>query len=227
MHGSKTISPPSRENRGRFLHKWSITLRWDNSEVAKRVGVSTRMISAIKSGAQDMKDSRWRLFVHEALSEIHKMPNPEIVVVVTETQEPLDFVSSDNYAGIALSDDGKTGIIASYSTDRLSGAPEVHRQFFPVEPNKHLFAACDRWEAARREDYGNSVALQMNRWLMTSILKGELNNPELIDLKAAIREVSDELRRAVDAPEEERQRLAKKRDVAVARLIEAVAKAEN
>ena len=205
--------------------KWRTTLGWNVGEAAKRVGVSTRTISAIESGAQVMPDSRWRLFVHEVLAVIQHDHATEMVVVISEQQAPLDVVSSDNYAGLALGDDGETALIASYSVNRLSGAPEVHRQRFLVKQNAHVIRATDRWEAARQEATPNGAAFEMQRWLMRRVLEGELANPELIQLKAAISDAKTKLDQAEDASEEVRVQLMRKLDVAIADLLEAVAKA--
>lgn len=215
--------PP--EDRGKLMLKWRTTLGWNIGEAAKRVGVSTRTISAIESGAQVMPDSRWRLFVHEVLAEIHRNHAPEMVVVLSEEQAPLDVVSSDNYAGYALGDDGETALIASYSVSRQSGAPEVHRQRFLVKPNAHVIRAIERWEAARQEATSDRAAFQMQSWLMRRVLEGELRNPELTRLKAAISEAKAEIDRAGEASEEVRTQLMRKLDVAIADLMEAVAKA--
>lgn len=212
------------EDRGKLMLKWRTTLGWSVGEAAKRVGVSTRTISAIESCAQVMPDARWRLFVHEVLAEIPYDHTPQIVVVLTEQQALLDVVSSENYAGYAISDDGQTALIASYSINRLSGAPEVHRQRFPVKPNSHVFRAIERWEAVRQGATSDQAAFQMQRWLMRRILQGELSNPKLTQLKAAINDAKTELEQAGDATEEVRTQLVRKLDVAVANLMEAVAK---
>jgi DNA-binding XRE family transcriptional regulator len=213
------------ENRGKLVLKWRTTLGWSIGEAAKRVGVSTRTISAIESGAQVMPDSRWRLFVHEVIASIQKKHVPDMVVVLSEQQAPLDVVSIDNYAGYALGDNGETALIASYSVNRQSGAPEVHRQRFPIKPNAHVICAIERWEAVRQEETSDRAAFDMQRWLMRRVLEGELRNPELTSLKAAISEAKAELEQANDESAEVRSQLIHKLDVAIADLMEAVAKA--
>jgi transcriptional regulator with XRE-family HTH domain len=215
------------EERGKLVLKWRTTLGWNVGEAAKRVGVSTRTISAIESGAQVMPDSRWRLFTHEVLAEINREHRHEMVVVLSdwEPQTPLDVVSSDNYAGYALGDDGETALIASYSINRQSGAPEVHRQRFLVKSNPHVIRAIERWEAARQEATPNRAAFEMQRWLMRRVLAGELRNPELTQLKAAINEATEKLDQASNESAEIRTQLMRKLDVAIADLMEAVARA--
>lgn len=212
------------EDRGILLLKWRTTLGWNVVEAAKRVGVSTRTISAVESSSQVMPHSRWRLFVHEVLAEINRDHFAEMVVVVSEQQTLLDVVSKDNYAGYALSDDGKTGLIASYSINRLSGAPELHRQRFLVKENPDVIRAIERWEADRQEASPDRAMFEMQRWLMRRVLKGELENPELTRLKMAINEAKAELERANNTSEEVRTQLMHKLDVAIADLMEAVAK---
>lgn len=225
------IQSVAPESRGKLMLKWRTTLGWNVGEAAKRVGVSTRTISAIESGAQIMQDSRWRLFVHEVLAEITSARYPEMVVVLSKQQTPsdlqipLDVVSSDNYAGYAISDDGKEGLIASYSVNRLTGAPEVHRQRFFVEPNLHVIRAIERWEAARQEATPDRTSFEVQRWLMRRVLKGELHNPELIQLKEAIAVAKAELDQASEASDAVRAELIHKLDMAIADLMEAVAKA--
>ncbi|WP_405123524.1 hypothetical protein ACI514_08410 [Pseudomonas sp. M20] len=212
------------EDRGKLVLKWRTTVGWSVGETAKHVGVSTRTISSVESGAQVMSDSRWRLFVHEVLAELNH-ENEQVVVVLSEQQSPLDVVSSGNYAGYAISDDGATALIASYGINRLSGAPEVHRQRFQVKSNPHVIRAIEKWEAASQGAAQDHAAFQMQRWLMRRVLKGELNNPELTQLKAAINDAKGELEKASGEPEEVRAQLARKLDLAIADLMEAVAQA--
>lgn len=212
------------EDRGKALLKWRTTLGWSVSEVAEKIGVSTRTISAVVSGAQVMPDSRWRLFAHEVRAAILRSHAPEIVVVLSTQGTPLDVVSSENYAGYALDDDGRTGLIASYSVNRVTGAPEVHRQRFPVGSNMHVIEAIERWEDARLDAGPERAALEMHRWLMRRILKGELGKPELTPLKAAVSQAKAELEQAVGASQEVRDQLLRKWDAATAALMEAVTK---
>lgn len=222
MSNVQEVNP---RQRSKLILKWRTTLGWNVAETAKRTGVSTRTISAIESEAQVMPEPRWRLFVHEVLAEIDRRHASDIVVVVNEQQIPLDVVSSDNYAGYAVSDDGETALIASYSVNRLSGAPEVHRQPFLVRPNVHVLCAIERWESSRLEETPNRPAFEMQRWLMRRVLEGELRNPELTRLKIKINDLKAELDQAGDASEEMRTQLMQKLDVAIADLMEAVAKA--
>ncbi|OPB06461.1 helix-turn-helix domain-containing protein [Pseudomonas synxantha] len=213
------------EDRGRLVLKWRTTAGWSVGETAKRVGVSTRTISAVESGAQVMSDSRWRLFVHEVLAELNHSNQVQVVVVLSEQQLPLDVVSSGNYAGYAISEDGETALIASYSINRVSGAPEVHRQRFSVKSNPHVIRAIEQWEAASQGNAQGNAAFQMQRWLMRRVLQGELSNPKLTDLKAAINDAKGELEKANKEPEDVRAKLARKLDLAIADLMEAVAQA--
>lgn len=224
MLNDQSVAP---EERGKLLLKWRTTLGWNIGEAAKRIGVSTRTISSIESGAQIMTDSRWRLFVHEMIDEIERGAFPELVVVISNSkmQVPLDVVASSNYAGFAIGEDGKTAMIASYSINRVSGAPEVHRQSFFVESNQHVMRAIERWEGARQVESSDRSAFEMHRWLMRRVLEGELANPKLITLKAAIREAKAKVDQADDASEEVREQLMNKLDAAVTDLMEAVAKA--
>lgn len=213
------------EDRGKSVLKWRTTLGWNIGEAAKRVGVSTRTISAVESGAQIMPDSRWRLFVHEVIAELGHDDALQMVVVLSEQQLPLDVVSSGNYAGYAISDDGTTALIASYSVNRLSGAPEVHRQRFHVKSNPHVIRAIEQWEAASQGAAQDHAAFQMQRWLMRRILKGELNNPELTQLKVAINDAKVALESAHSEPDDVKAQLARNMELAVADLMEAVAQA--
>lgn len=221
MSNPNDVTP---EDRGKLVLKWRTTIGWNIGEVAKRVGVSTRTISAIESAAQVMPEPRWRLFVHELIEEIDRDQSAEIVVVLGAQQVPIDVVSSENYAGYALADDGKTGVIASYSVSRLTGAPEMHRQRFLVQPNKHVIDAAERWEYARQDATPDRAAFEMQRWIMRRVLKGEIENPRLEPLKAAIRLAKEKLDMASGASDEIRAQHMRELDTAVANLMEEVAK---
>lgn len=218
----QTVAP---EGRGKLMLKWRTTLGWNVGETAKRVGVSTRTISSIESGSQVMPDARWRLFFHEVLAEIQRDEAPDCVVVLSDRQTPIDVVSSDNYAGYAISDDGRRALIASHSINR-KGAPELHRQEFLVEFNRHVIRAIDRWEAARQDEVSGHeyAAYEMQRWLMRRVLHGELGNPRLTLLKVAINDAKAELEQASSAPDDVRSELMKKLDLAIAELMEEVAR---
>jgi len=212
-------------DRGKLLLKWRTTLGWSVAEAAKRAGVSARTVSAIESGAQPvMSESTWRLFAHEAVAEINRVPQT-VVVVASDGITPLDVVSDHGYIGHALADDGRTAIIASHTINRLTGQPDVYRTRFDVERNRHVLRAVDRWEERLYESTDQRLALQTQRWLMRRSLKGELRNPQLRLLKDKIAEINAELDKAVDAPEEVRKQLIRQLDLAIADLMEAVAQA--
>jgi transcriptional regulator with XRE-family HTH domain len=221
----------SAEKRGEALKRWRTPLGWGVSDVAKILDVTERTISSWESGVADMPDGRWRLFAHEVLARISAIAAGEeddqrdVVLLVSSEQAPLDVVSNLNYAGYVISDDGQEGIVASYSISRLTGAPAVHRQRFPVGPNKSVISAFDRWEREAREGSMNLAAFQMERWVMRRVLAGELQNPNLIAKKEAVANASAAVDRAVDAPEEQRQPLMRALDEAIAELMEAVAQA--
>ncbi|RJG08651.1 XRE family transcriptional regulator [Pseudomonas cavernicola] len=222
MSEAQAVAP---EGRGKLMLKWRTTLGWSVGEVAKRVGVSTRTISSVESGSQIMPDARWRLLVHEVAAEVQRGDSLDCVVVLGERQTPIDVVSSDNYAGYTVSEDGRTALIASHSINR-QGTPELHRQRFSVELNHHVIRAIERWETARQEEIPSNqrAAYDMQRWLMRMVLKGELNNPNLTKLKAAINDAKSELEHATDEPEDVRLKLMNKMDRAIAELMEEVAK---
>ncbi|MDD2811119.1 hypothetical protein [Rhodoferax sp.] len=210
--------------RGTLVHKWRNLLALSVKEMAEIIETTTRTVSAIESGAQPMSDVRWRFFVTRVETELFDTRPAELVVVTSAEQVPLDVVSRDNYAGFVPDDDGYWGVIASHCVNRQTGAPEVHRQRFLLRENPHVVNAALRWDALIEESDSSSASV-MQRWLMRRILKGELNNPRLVDLKAIIRSANSELRAAgPDAPEPERIRLLGKLDRAIADLMEEVAK---
>ncbi|MBU9198872.1 helix-turn-helix domain-containing protein [Burkholderia gladioli] len=218
--------------RGEFLLKWRKTLGWSVGDVALLLDVSERTVAMWESGQQQMPDARWRLFVHEVLAKIKAVEADQddddrrgLVVIVTTDQQPIDVVSNQNYAGYALSDDGMFGVVASYSINRATGAPAVHRQQFRVEANGHAIRAFERWEADAKARSMNPAAFAMERWLMRRILAGELAHPHLTKLKEAVAHASAEVDLAVDAPEEKRAKLMRDLDLAIANLMAAVAQA--
>lgn len=215
------------KERGGQLIKWRRSLGWTLGETAKRLDVSERTIALWESGRQAMPDVRWRLLMHEARAEITRMEKekscPELIVIVSAEQAPLDVVSSENYAGYALSDDGLTGLVASYSVNRQTDAPAVHRQRFPIGPNRHAVEAFERWEDVAKARTMNPAAFQMERWLMRRVLAGELANPQLTTLKEKINEAKAKLDQASDASDDVRQSLLRDLDVAIANLMEVVA----
>ena len=222
MNGEHVAS----KDRGKMMAKWRATLGWSVAECAKRIEASTRTVSAFESGAQVMPDARWRLLVHEVSAAIAGMRGPELVVVMSTGQTPLDVVSSDNYAGYALSEDGKEGMIASHCISRLNGSHELHRQLFKVRANKHVIDAIQRWEAARQMEPDQAGA-SMYSWLMRRVLQQELMNPALAPLKAAIADAKAALDKAVKDNKSElvRAQLLRAWDVATANLMGEVARA--
>ncbi|MCA8031104.1 helix-turn-helix domain-containing protein [Burkholderia cepacia] len=217
--------------RGELLLKWRKTLGWTVGDTAKLLDVSERTIALWEAGHQVMPDVRWRLLVHEVVAKIQRLKenqgtddDRELVVIVSAEQTPLDVVSNENYAGYALSDDGATGLVASYSVNRQTGAPAVHRQRFPVGPNRSAINAFDRWEANAKARTMNPAAFQMERWVMRRVLAGELANPRLTALKQAVSDASAAVDEA-GASEDERAKLMRKLDLAIADLMEEVAKA--
>lgn len=221
-----TIKNVAPDNRGKLLLKWRTTLGWSVTEAAKRAGVSTRTISSVESGTQVMSEASWRLFAHEAVAEINRIPQI-VVILASDGITPIDVVSDLGYIGHALADDGRTAIIASHTINRVTGQPDVYRTRFDVEHNAHVLHAVDRWEEA--QTYGSEaerLALTTHRWLMRRSLEGELRDPHLRPLKDAVNATKAELDRAgVDAPEEVRAALIRKQDLAIAELIVAVAQA--
>jgi len=113
----------------------------------------------------------------------------------------------------------------SHSIDR-QGTPQLYRQRFSVTLNKHVLKAIERWENARDKEIPDShrAAYDMQRWLMRRVLKGELANPNLTKLKAAINDAKADLESASNEPEEVRQEYAGRLDAAIAKLMEEVAK---
>lgn len=214
--------------RGGQLIKWRRSLGWSVTDIAKLLDVTERTIALWESNRQIMPDVRWRLLMHEVRAKIEHIESDkdsrELVVIISEEQAPLDVVSSENYAGYVISDDGRTGLVASYSVNRQTHAPAVHRQRFPVGPNKEAVLAFERWEESAKARAMNTSAFQMERWLMRRVLAGELANPNLTILKEKINLAKAKLDEANDACEDVRRNLLRDLDVAIANLMEAVAK---
>ena len=219
MLKNENVAP---EERGRLVRKWRTTLGWSVGDAAIRMGVTTRTVSAIESETQIMPASRWRLFVHEVLAEINRVPAKDLVVILSEDQAPLDVVSRESYAGYAVDDDGVLGLIASASVNRVSGSPQLHRQRFLGKENLHVIRAARRWEEARPAVLSDSAAFGMHRWLMGQVLQGELQNPRLTKLKLDVNDAKAALDLSIDATDETRERLMRQLDEAIRALMEAV-----
>lgn len=162
-------------------------------------------------------------------AEINQGHASDLVVVLAvsdhgafQQQYPIDVVSSENYAGHAISDDGKRGMIASYGIDRVSGRPTLHRQQFLVEHNAHVLNAFERWENVRRATASDRTAYEVHRWLTRRALGGELAVPGLTQLKADVARLSAEV--SAEADDDTRAKLQRKLDITIAELIELVAK---
>lgn len=209
--------------RGKLLLKWRTMLGWNAADVANMFGVTTRTISAFESGAQPIQDSRWRLLTHEVLRKLNTLnDNSELIVVMNEHQTPIDVVSSESYSACVISNDGKTGLIASHYIDRLTGKADVHRQLFSVEFNTHVVKAAKRWDEKNLGYIGSAFAVQ--NWLNRKVLMNELDNPKLIKLKENITKAQAAAVEASQESEEVRSDLLRKVDVAIANLMEEVAK---
>lgn len=116
-------------------------------------------------------------------------------------------------------------LLCCHSVNRQTGAPAVHRQLFPVGPNRHAIRVFDRWENDARAQTMNPAAFQMERWLMRRVLAGELANPALTQLKEKVNEAKAKLDLAgAEASEETRQILIRQLDLAIADLMAEVAR---
>ena len=93
-----------------------------------------------------------------------------------------------------------------------------------MKVNSHLVKIVEEWEQERRAQAENDTFYLMHRWITRRALKGEIERPELADLKLAMNEANNKLKAAVSASDEERNRLFDEHEAAVAALIEAVVK---
>ena len=213
------------EDRGIALSNWRRTLGWGLAEAANRLGITTRTLSSHESGAQPIPESRWRLFVHEIGEVLRtgKYPGGLVIVNGEDGLSCIDVVSADNYAGIAISDDGKRGVIASYAIDRQTGAPYLHQVQFHVDTNRHLFKAVEAWEEVRRSQSDDEAVYHAQRWIMRMALSGEINHPEMASLKRAMNDANQRLKAAEGASAEERNRLFQEHEAAVVAFVKALA----
>lgn len=217
------IEENKESERGKLLLKWRTMLGWSAAHLAEIFGVTTRTISAFESGAQPIQDTRWRLLCHEVLRELGQLEdNAELVVVLNEQQTPIDVVSSESYSGCVMSDDGKTGLIASHYIDRLTGKADVHRQLFQIKFNAHVIKAARRWDEKHLNNGGAAFSVQ--HWLNRQVLMNELTNPKLIKLKEAVAKAHEAAVGASQESEEIRRDLLRNLDIAIANLMEEAAK---
>ncbi|MCT7310064.1 hypothetical protein N5J06_03850 [Ralstonia sp. CHL-2022] len=174
---------------------------------------------------QAMPDARWRLWVHEVVAEVSRIPEM-VVVLADDGHTPVDVVSDSNYAGCAELAGDPYALIASYAIERGTGKPRLHRQRFLKAANAHVINAAQRWDDERRVEAHNpdKVMLEMHRWMTRRVLEGELRNPRLTALKRAIADAKANLDEAGDAPAEVRASLIRKLDQAIAALMEETAK---
>lgn len=226
MHAEKKNAP---EHQGCTLLRWRTTLGWGLAETAKRLGVTPRTLNSYESGAQEIPKGRWSLFLHEVAKVLRPLrPNEIPVGLVTVNGEDgftcIDVVSADNYAGLAISDDGKRGLIASYAINRETGTPYLHRQPFLVEVNRHLFKAVEAWDEDRRVQAKDEAVYHMHRWITRMALKGEIDNPDLATLKLEMNEANEKLKAAKDATADDQARLFEAHEAAVAAFVEALAR---
>ena len=212
--------------RGKKILSWRTTLGWSTTETAKRLSVTTRTLSSDEGGGL-VPDARWRLFIHEITGELSKGRDSGGLVIVTADDGAtlLDVVSYDNFAGYAVSDDGKRGLIASYIIDRVSGRYDVRSQVFPVAANRGIFSVIAKWEQQRYAEADDNQLLHMHQWLTRQVLKGQLNDPNLAELKQKLRETQDRLL-AADVGTPEYDKLFDENEAAVAALLQNISKAD-
>ena len=208
--------------RNKLLLKWRTTLGWSVATTAERLGVTTRTVSSIESGVQEIPDSRWRLFLHEVLADLRNdLGGDCIVVIVGDDQSILDVVSKDSFSGYALGDDGCHGLVASHYIERGTNRPVLHRQKFPVGANRAALEAFQRWTIELAVD-STDMTLRAHQWIMRQALRGELAKPELIPIKDRIRRLQDELAETATSPVEVRRKLMDKLDAAIHELLVAI-----
>ena len=167
------------------------------------------------TGAQNIPDGRWRLFMHEVNAEITSSRST-VVVLAADGLTPIDAVSDANFYALEVNDFDGTAVVSSYAIDRRTQRPYLHTQQFQQKGNEHVLRAAAHWEAGLRTgaSTGDKEMLTMHRWLTRRVLEAEQANPRLEELKGAIAATSE----AVDlAPDEatKRERL-KALDQAVA-----------
>jgi transcriptional regulator with XRE-family HTH domain len=214
------------DEKGILLHRFRMALGWDAAKVAALLGVSSRTIGLWETSVQPMPDARWRLFIHEVVNEANR--DPELVVITADDQLiAIDVVSNSNYAGYVVSDDGKTALIASYTIDRQTNQPKLHRQRFLVSINRHVIDAADRWERARQIPDEHRTAFEMQSWITRRALKGELSNPRLTGLKEAINKAKFAVDEAANASDNVREERIRAFDEAVALLIKEVSAGDS
>ncbi len=214
---NEAIDPKAR---GSTILRWRTILGWSAAEAAERLSVTTRTLSSDESGGV-VPDARWRLFVHEVTEELRRGRDSGGFVVVSADDgiTPIDVVSYDNFAGFTVSDDGKTGLIASYTIDRVTGKHGIHRQLFSMASNRGLFPVIAKWEQQRALEAGDNQLLHMQHWLTRQALKGELDNPDLAGLKQNLRETQDRLLAADPGTSEYDERFDQN-EAAVAALVQ-------
>lgn len=212
--------------RAKALYAIRSNLGWSPAAVAAKLDVSPRMVGMWETGAQNIPDGRWRLFMHEVNAEITSSRST-VVVLAADGLTPIDAVSDANFYALEVNDFDGTAVVSSYAIDRRTQRPYLHTQQFQQKGNEHVLRAAAHWEAGLRTgaSTGDKEMLTMHRWLTRRVLEAEQANPRLEELKGAIAATSE----AVDlAPDEatKRERL-KALDQAVFALIHEVERSKG
>lgn len=207
--------------RARALYAIRTNLGWSAADAAKKLDVTPRMLGLWETGAKEIPDGRWRLFVHEMKAELSC--NPSVVVVLdAEGNTPIDSVSEVNFRKLEVLGDG-TAVISSFAVDRITQRPYIHSQRFLQKFNEHVLRIAGEWELNLRTGASakDKELLAVNRWLISRAVKAEEKNPRLQALKANIAAAEEELALAKD--EKSRRNCADKFDRAVLEFIQAIA----
>ena len=218
---NKNIDP---ESRGETIHRWRTMLGWSAAETAERLSVTSRTLSTDENGGT-VPDARWRLFVHEVSKELRegRRSGGLLIINAEDGITLLDVVSFNNFAGYALSDDGRVGLIASYAIDPRTGQHRIHKQQFSVAANPGIFPIVSKWERQRMVDAGNNQELHMRQWVTRMALKGALNNPTMESFKQKQRETQERLEASEFGTKEYDKRFAEN-EAAVAAIFQEMCK---
>ena len=213
-------------DRASALYAIRTNLGWSSAEVATRLDVSARLVGMWETGAQEMPDGRWRLFMHEVTAELNR-GRAVVIVLADDGVTPIDAVSDANFFDLKVDEFNGTAVISSYAIDRSTQRPYLHSQRFPLEGNEHVLRAAAAWEAGLRTgaSTGDKALLTAHRWLTRRILEAERANPRLGELKNNIADANA----AVDSAPDEvtRLRMLEVLDQAVFALIHEVERSKG
>lgn len=120
-------------------------LEMSAAEAAQLVHVTRRTWELWESG-NVMPTAKRELFI-EKLKGRGKSENHQLVLILNESGDGVDVVSSDTYCSCVPAEKGNDEyVISSLAVCRQSGKPYIHRQHFNRQQNEHVLRCIENWK---------------------------------------------------------------------------------